>query len=733
MSNLLQAFIPALGWSLLHFLWQGLLIGCAATLALHLLRNARPQARYLVACVALLLCAAIPLAGMGWRLADAAATGYVLPAPLEAGAIAAIPGTTGSEAASLPLVDADVMTSWEYLLRRQMPWLVLLWAAGALLMTVRLSLGLKWVHARTLPNHYHADPAWQARLSALALRFGITRPVKLGVSADELDGPMTAGILRPIVLVPASLLTGLPPHLLEALLAHELAHVRRHDYLVNLVQSSIEIFLFYHPSVWMLSKRIRIEREQIADDLAASTLGEPRRLALALSELDKFQFSTSHFAAPAAHGGDLMSRIKRLIRPDADPLSWKTAAPPLLGILAACVALYAHAMPQAASEPAAAVAAAPATAAQPAGKAAPMPTPTPTPTPTPASDALAGPSEVEEAEDAADAEELDDAPPVPPAPPAAPTPPAPPALPADAMTIKAARAATAAPAAPAALAAPPAPPAAMAPLPPMKPMRSMERGSHIYMDGNGRTSYAIVREGEKGMFSHGRSSDLADARNPKLGAKGEYVYVRKQGKAYLIQDPALVARLKETWKPAEEQGKKLEAQSKVMEAQSAQVEAMSARIEKEMEAALGSKEQQRAMEAVERDLERHMERAARQQERIARAMERVGRKMENADDRTREQLQRDMEALQKQMEPLAVEMARRASDVGRRHAELAAKHEPMAGLHARMVEVHRPMRELGRKMGELGREQGRLAREADKASRQLIEEAISNGSAKPVM
>jgi hypothetical protein len=136
------------------------------------------------------------------------------------------------------------------------------------------------------------------------------------------------------------------PQLLEALLAHELAHVRRHDYLVNLLQSAIEILLFYHPAVWWLSHRIRIERELIADDLAASALDEPRRLALALSELDLFQLSPPQLA-PGAIGekGKLMSRIKRLVRPQTETLtgslSWKLALP-ALG-LALTAAIHAHA------------------------------------------------------------------------------------------------------------------------------------------------------------------------------------------------------------------------------------------------------------------------------------------------------------------------------------------------------------------------------------------------------
>ena len=177
----------------------------------------------------------------------------------------------------------------------------------------------------------------------MARRFEIAQHVRLGV-ADLLDSPITAGCWRPIVLVPASLITGMAPNLLEALLAHELAHIKRRDYLINLIQSAVEIVLFYHPSVWALSRRIRVEREQIADDLAVAMLGQPQVLAKALSELDKFQFDTTQLAH-AAHGGNLMSRIKRLLRPDVEPVSWKMAVP-LIGLVAASAVLYAQAAPQ---------------------------------------------------------------------------------------------------------------------------------------------------------------------------------------------------------------------------------------------------------------------------------------------------------------------------------------------------------------------------------------------------
>ncbi|BDT57618.1 hypothetical protein MasN3_11120 [Massilia varians] len=329
----------SLAWALIDFLWQGLLVGWVAALLLALMRKARPQARYLVACGALLLCAALPLAGMVARMAEADAGPASSALPVVAS------GTVANAVAALPLAAIDAgrfaaWTNWESALQERLPLVLLCWALGAGLLALRMVLGLAWVRRRTRAGQYRLDPAWQARLDRMAQGMGIARRVTLGL-VDDLTSPVTAGWWRPVVLVPASLVSGMPPQLLEALLAHELAHVRRCDYVVNVIQSAIEILLFYHPAVWWLSKRIRDEREQIADDVAASTLGEPRRLALALSELDLFQFTPQ--LAPAAHGGNLMSRIKRLVRPEVEPLNWKLALP-ILG-LATAAAFYSWSAP----------------------------------------------------------------------------------------------------------------------------------------------------------------------------------------------------------------------------------------------------------------------------------------------------------------------------------------------------------------------------------------------------
>jgi len=316
--------IAAIGWALLHFVWEGALIGCATAVLLILLRNRRAESRYLAGCAALLLCLAWPLADLVLMLAAHEDPG-------------AAPRTLTGLAGAVLRTDPAGLLGW---LGGHIDWIVGAWAACAGALGLRMVSGLLWIgRAAGAPA---GDPLWQARLVSLAQRCGITRELRLRV-VEGLSSPVTAGWWRPVVLVPASLITGMDAPLLEALLAHELGHVKRHDYLVNLVQNVVEALLFYHPAVWWISRRIRIEREQIADDVAARTLGEPRRLAVALSELERMQFadarSEARLAQPA-NGGDLVGRIRRLLRPDTQALNWQ-AAIPVLGLALACAA-HAH-------------------------------------------------------------------------------------------------------------------------------------------------------------------------------------------------------------------------------------------------------------------------------------------------------------------------------------------------------------------------------------------------------
>jgi len=334
MTEFLAQLVPALGRALLHFLWQGALIGLLAALALRLLRDARPQARYAVACAALALCALVP---MGYVIAQmhVPATPDVTMAANETARI------TGQASAT-----RDLAPGWSSRLDAALPTIVLLWAAGAGALSLRMIAGLLWIARLRATPQRPMQREWQARLDALVQRFGLRRPVALRI-IESLSSPVSAGWFRPVVLLPAGLLTRMPADLIEALLAHELAHIRRHDYLINLLQNLAEALLFYHPVTWWLSRRIRDEREHIADRLAAEVTQQPRRLAMALSELA--EWSCSHAPSPstptlaqAAHGGHLMSRIEQLVRPGTRPVRGGVALP-LVGVAIACLAFYAHA------------------------------------------------------------------------------------------------------------------------------------------------------------------------------------------------------------------------------------------------------------------------------------------------------------------------------------------------------------------------------------------------------
>jgi thiol-disulfide isomerase/thioredoxin len=170
-----------------------------------------------------------------------------------------------------------------------------------------------FVHLQLL-KHRHVRPLgelWRRRAEALARRLRLRREVRL-VESLVLQVPAAIGWLRPVVLIPSSALTGIQPDLLEAVLLHELAHIRRHDYLVNLLQTVVETLGFFHPAVWWVSRQIRLERENCCDDAAVAALGDTPRFARALLRLEEIRQQPPELAL-AGTGGILMKRITRLL------------------------------------------------------------------------------------------------------------------------------------------------------------------------------------------------------------------------------------------------------------------------------------------------------------------------------------------------------------------------------------------------------------------------------------
>ncbi len=302
----MNPFVQVLGWALVHALWQGCLLVLLAALSGGFLHS---RSRHRMNGLVLFLCLLLPAvtawhfhrpmpSGVDQTQADSmvSVAPNFIPAPLKPD--------------SLPL-----LARLETFVQPRLPLLVALWAVGAGLMALRLggglALSLRWKRqGRPAPGE------WQTVVDALAKRMGILRPVRL-LLARRGDTPMALGLWKPAVLLPVALLAQLSPEYLEALLAHELAHVRRLDYLSNLLQGIAETLLFFHPAIWWLSARIREEREELSDQLAAQILGDPRRLALALNALADLQPAFAHplFPALAARGGHLFTRIERLLSP----------------------------------------------------------------------------------------------------------------------------------------------------------------------------------------------------------------------------------------------------------------------------------------------------------------------------------------------------------------------------------------------------------------------------------
>ena len=208
-----------------------------------------------------------------------------------------------------------------------LPWIVAIWLVGLIAFWMRLIAG--WIVAARIRSTQirPAPPEWQQTLNRLQARVGVSRPVRLLISA-LVQTPAVVGWLKPVVLVPIGALAGLPSDQIEALLIHELAHIRRHDYLVNILQSMAEALLFYHPAVWWVSGHIRAEREMCCDDVAVSLTGDVFTYASALAQLEASRPGHLH-AAIAANGGSLAGRIGRLLG-QSRPVSRTPSGPAVL-------------------------------------------------------------------------------------------------------------------------------------------------------------------------------------------------------------------------------------------------------------------------------------------------------------------------------------------------------------------------------------------------------------------
>jgi len=277
--------VQSIGRALINFIWQGALIGGATALALRAISGEKASSRYLIACSGLVLMLLAPVSSV---FTAGSADG------IHAVAVAG---------ASRDIVNAVAMDRILFVT-------VLAWMLGVVLLSFRLIAACVGIERMKRATH-EVDHGVSERLRSLAQRLAVRRAVRVFTSR-MVSVPTVVGYMRPVILLPVSVVTALPVAHLDAVLAHELAHVRRHDYLVNALQSVVETLLFYHPAVWWCSRQIRIEREHCCDDLVIEAGGDRVGYATALAQLEELR-GLEPMLSLNATGGRLIDRIRRVL------------------------------------------------------------------------------------------------------------------------------------------------------------------------------------------------------------------------------------------------------------------------------------------------------------------------------------------------------------------------------------------------------------------------------------
>lgn len=298
-----DALVSSFGWMLVHSLWQGALLVLITSIILHLFRKSPAAIRYNVGILA--LSAQVISSIVTFLYYYYNSTPKVLST--------AFKNTAHNVADWKTLTYELSLTSKVQLwLTAHIQELVICWLIGAAVLVVRFLGG--WIYTEYLRHNARLvmNKEWRARFGVLTAKLKVYQSIELKESSKILT-PMVIGTLQPVVLIPIGLLLGFPTAQIEAILAHELAHIRRHDYLVNMLQSFVEVVFFFHPALWWLSERVRVEREHCCDDLAIEACGDRLSLAHALVGIAEFKTNHSLAMAFASKKPLLLQRVKRVL------------------------------------------------------------------------------------------------------------------------------------------------------------------------------------------------------------------------------------------------------------------------------------------------------------------------------------------------------------------------------------------------------------------------------------
>ena len=301
-----ESVVSALGWTLLHSVWQGTLLAAIAFAGFFLLRKSAASLRYNIGIVFLSLQIIISV-GTFTYYQQRTALVNVKPQ-------ATFITKTLTESVNTPVLNYNLPLTIkaQQWLNMHINELVICWLIGACLLMLRFAGG--WIYTEHLRSKARIvmNKEWRIRFGVLTAKLNISQSVEFRETAKILT-PMVIGTLRPVVLIPLGFLTGFSTSQIEAILAHELAHIRRNDYLVNMLQSLVEVVFFFHPALWWLSEKIRTEREHCCDDIALTVCEDKMALARALVKVAEWQSAPYLAMAFASKKPLLLQRIRRVM------------------------------------------------------------------------------------------------------------------------------------------------------------------------------------------------------------------------------------------------------------------------------------------------------------------------------------------------------------------------------------------------------------------------------------
>lgn len=345
LSAWISAAWTAAGWTMLHMAWIGAVGGIGAAVLRRLLRPVRPEVRH-GAAVACLLALALAPGLIFARLyrpetvmtpASASAPRFADPGAAPPALPALMPALDSHRVAIPPAPMSAPITTIAARFEPMVGYLPGVWLSGSLATLALVATGLVGVDRLRRSSRPLESESIAARCGALATSLGIARRVGVAI-CDRIAAPVLIGVVRPMILLPPAALCGWNIEQLEMALLHELAHVRRHDNLIALLQRLVESLLFFHPAAWWVSSWVGLERELCCDRLVIEHTGRPRDYARMLAAMAG-AVPVARTAALAMAGRPLLTRIRLIL--DMEDRSMKLTLKEWIGGLAAATAVAA--------------------------------------------------------------------------------------------------------------------------------------------------------------------------------------------------------------------------------------------------------------------------------------------------------------------------------------------------------------------------------------------------------